>query len=219
MNKYFKEIVLWALIVLPYIYLATIWSELPDKVPTHFDLDGIPNGWSSKTALLIIPGALGMGIYFLMLIIPVLDPKGKIMQMGDKFYALRFMLSLFVSLLVTYLLYLGKVGSLSDANIPIALVGMLLALLGNYFQTIRPNYFIGIRTPWTLENDQVWKKTHLLGGRIWMIGGVLIVIFAIFISSNRTLMILFSILLSVMVIIPVVFSYTEFRKERNMMRQ
>jgi len=217
MSKYFKELVLWTMIVLPYVYLATIWNELPEKVPTHFNIEGQANGWSSKTALLFIPGELSIGIYLLMLIIPALDPKRKIQQMGDKFYTFRFMITLFISLLVTYLLYLGKVGSLKDPNILIALIGALLAMSGNYFQTIRPNYFIGIRTPWTLENEQVWKRTHLLGGRIWMIGGVLIIIFSFIITNNHALIITFSTFLSIMVIIPVVFSYTEFRKERNIL--
>lgn len=218
MNKYFKELILWSIIVLPYVYLATIWNELPEKVPTHFNIEGQANGWSSKTTLLFIPGALSIGIYLLMLIIPALDPKRKIQQMGDKFYAFRFMLTLFISLLVTYLLYLSKAGSLKDPNILIALIGALLAMFGNYFQTIRPNYFIGIRTPWTLENEQVWKRTHLLGGRIWMIGGVLIIIFSFIVTNNQTLTITFSAFLFIMVIIPVVFSYTEFRKERNILK-
>ena len=158
MNKYTKELVLWTLILLPYAYLATIWNELPDKVPTHFNIDGKANGWSDKTTLLFIPGVLGIGIYFLMLVIPFLDPKNKIQQMGDKFYTFRFMLTLFISAVITYILYAGKEGSLKDPNIVIAIVGALFAMLGNYFQTIRSNYFIGIRTPWTLENEQVWKK-------------------------------------------------------------
>ena len=53
------------------------------------------------------------------------------------------------------------------------LIGLLFAFLGNYFKTIKPNYFIGIRTPWTLENEEVWKKTHLIGGKLWFVGGLL----------------------------------------------
>ena len=53
------------------------------------------------------------------------------------------------------------------------IIGLLFAFLGNYFKTIKPNYFIGIKTPWTLENEEVWKKTHLIGGKLWFIGGLL----------------------------------------------
>lgn len=216
MKKYLKELVLWVLILLPYIYIATIWSELPDRVPTHFNIHGEANGWSDKTTLMFIPGAFGIGLYILMLIIPFLDPKDKIQQMGDKFYTFRFVLTLFISVLMTYILYASKEGSLKNPNVLIVILGALFAVLGNYFQIIRPNYFIGIRTPWTLESEHVWKKTHVLGGRIWMTGGILICILSFVISDNRSLMIVFGILTFILVIIPVVFSYMEFKREKKL---
>ncbi|OCB78448.1 SdpI family protein [Flavobacterium crassostreae] len=219
MNKYLKESILWAFVALPYVYLTTIWNKLPEQVPTHFNIEGIANDWSSKTTLLFIPGALGIGIYFLMLIIPILDPKKKIQQMGDKYYTLRFMLTIFFSLLATYLLYASDTGSLKNPNMLFALIGVLFAMLGNYFQTVRPNYFIGIRTPWTLENEQVWKSTHRLGGRIWIVGGVLIAILAFFINNNHLFAIIFGVIISLIIIVPVVFSYTEFKKEKNTLDQ
>ena len=217
MNKYLKESVLWAFIALPYIYISTIWSKLPEKIPTHFNLDGVANNWSSKTTFLFILGTLGIGIYLLMLIIPILDPKKKIQQMGNKYYTLRCMLTIFFSLLATYLSYISTAGSLKNPNILFALIGALFAMLGNYFQTIRPNYFIGIRTPWTLENEQVWKKTHRLGGRLWIVGGILITILAFFINDNHLYSIIFNAIIFVLVIVPIVFSYTEFKKEKNLL--
>ena len=219
MNKYVKESLLWALIVLPYVYLAIVWNKMPDHVPTHFNIAGNADAWSGKTSLIFLPGALGIGIYLLLLLIPVLDPKKKIRNMGDKYYTFRFMLTFFFSLFATYLLYISNSGSLKNPNLLIGLIGALFAILGNYFQTIRPNYFIGIRTPWTLENEQTWKKTHRLGGRLWMAGGVLIVFISFIISSNNALAITFAIILSVMVIVPVVYSYIEFQKEKKMLNQ
>jgi uncharacterized membrane protein len=215
MNKYLKESVLWAFIVLPYVYLATIWNNLPDRVPTHFNLEGNVDAWSDKTSLIFLPGAMCLGIYLLMLLIPVLDPKKKIQQMGSKYYNLRFMLSFFFSIFAIYLLHISNTGSLKNPNMLIALIGALFAMLGNYFQTVRPNYFIGIRTPWTLESEQIWKKTHHLGGRMWIAGGVLIAILSFFIHNNAALAITFGTILSVLVIVPVVYSYTEFQKEKR----
>src|SRR5659263_284903 len=122
MNKYLKESVLWVLIILPYVYLAIIWNQLPDQVPTHFNIEGNVDAWSGKTTLIFLPGALGIGIYLLMLLIPFLDPKRKIMQMGDKYYTFRFMLTFFFSLFATYLLYISSAGSLKNPNILIALI-------------------------------------------------------------------------------------------------
>lgn len=214
MNKYFKESVLWAFIVLPYIYLATIWSKLPEQVPTHFNINGVADGWLNKMSLLFIPGALGIGTYFLMLIIPMLDPKKKIQEMGDKYYALRFILAIFISLLTVYILYVSNAGSLKNYNILFALLGMLFAVLGNYFQTLRPNYFVGIRTPWTLENELIWKKTHRLAGPLWILGGILVIILSFFIHHDSLYSTILSIIIAIIVIVPVVFSYTEFQKEK-----
>lgn len=219
MNKYLKESVLWAFIALPYVYLSTIWDKLPEQVPTNFNMEGVANDWSSRTTLIFIPGALGIGIYLLMLIIPVLDPKKKIQQMGEKYYTLRFMLTFFFSLLVTYLLYASNAGSIKNPNMLFALIGVLFAMFGNYFQTIRPNYFIGIRTPWTLENEHVWKKTHRLGGRLWMSAGVLIAILAFVINNTLLFSIIFGVIIFLMVMVPVVFSYMEFQKENSTLKK
>lgn len=215
MNKYLKEAVLWVIIVIPYIYLYTVWNSLPASVPTHFDLAGNPNDWSSKTSLIFITGALSIGMYLLMVVIPFLDPKKKIQQMGDKYYNLRFMLTIFFSILVTYIIYIGKEGSIKNPKLLLALIGLLFAMLGNYFQTVRPNYFIGIRTPWTLESELTWKKTHRLGGRMWMAGGVLIALLSFSIPNNTAFMIVFFTILAIITIVPVVYSYFEFQKEKR----
>jgi uncharacterized membrane protein len=211
MNKFLKELALWAFIALPYVYLAIIWNELPVQVPIHFNLEGVADNWSNKSTLLYIPGAIGIGIYLLVLFIPILDPKKKIQQMEGKYYAFRLILTIFFSLLSTYIIFTGKSGSLKP-NILFALLGALFAMFGNYFQTVRPNYFLGIRTPWTLENEQVWKKTHRLGGRLWIVGGILIVLLAFFINNNQMFLIIFGVIILILVIVPVVYSYTEFKK-------
>lgn len=213
MKNLVRESILWAFIALPYVYLATIWNKLPDRVPMHFNIEGTADAWSGKATLLFLPGALGVGIYLLMLVIPLLDPKKKIRQMGDKYYAFRFMLTFFFSLLSMYILYVTNEGSLENPNVLVALIGALFAMLGNYFPTVRPNYFIGIRTPWTLENEGVWKKTHRIAGRLWVVGGLLIVILSFVVQDNTALALIFGSILFIMVIIPVVFSYLDFKKE------
>lgn len=219
MNKYVKEFPFWILIMLPYAYLATIWNKLPDQVPTHFNVEGVADDWSNKTSLLFMPGAIGIGIYILMLIIPALDPKKKLQQMGGKYYTLRLILTLFMSLLSTYLLFATYAGNIKNPNMLFALLGAFFAVMGNYFQAMRPNYFIGIRTPWTLESENVWKKTHRLGGPLWMAGGILIVIFSFIVRDNKAFAIAFGAMLFIMVIVPVIYSYTEFQKEKNILSQ
>lgn len=218
MNKYLKESMLWVIMLLPFVYLANVWNILPEQVPTHFNMDGNADDWSSKTSLIYIIGGMVFGLYFLFLIIPVIDPKKKIEQMGDKYFTLRLMLTIFFSLLAIFIVYSGKEGDIKHPNFLFALIGILFTMLGNYFQTVRPNYFIGIRTPWTLESENVWKSTHRLGGKIWMVGGILIAVLAFIISNNSLYSIIFGIIIFVMAVVPIVHSYLAYKKEKSLLK-
>lgn len=215
MNTKLNKAIIWIFLLLPYVYLATIWHELPDRVATHFNIDGDADAWSNKTMLIFIPSSLGLFVYGLLAALPKLDPKNTFEQMGNKFFSLQLMLILFFSVLAIYLLYSSKVGCIQNPNIVLALVGFLFAFLGNYFQTIRPNYFIGIRTPWTLESEIVWKKTHRLGGIFWMFGGITIVILAFLINNKSLFMTLFFIISAILVLVPTIYSYIEFQKQKT----
>ncbi len=204
---------MWVLILLPFGYLAIIWASLPERVPTHFNIEGVADDWSRKALLLVIPSGLALAVYLLMFVIPVLDPKKRLREMGDKYHSLRFMIIFFMSVLSVYLLYVTRMGHIDNPQWLIALVGLMLTMLGNYFQALRPNYFMGIRTPWTLENEQVWRKTHYLGARLWMVGGILIIIAALVIRSHVALLITAGAVLAVLVVVPVAFSYIEFRRQ------
>lgn len=217
MKNVTRELSLLALIAIPYVYLASIWNSLPETVPTHFNLAGEPDDWHHKTFLIYMPGVIMLGVYLLFLLLPKIDPKRKIEQMGDKkYFSFRFIVLLFLAMLNMYMLNQTQVGKLESPNMLLGLIGGLFAALGNYFQALRPNYFMGIRTPWTLESESVWKKTHRLGGRLWMGGGIFIVLTSFIITDNLTFAILFGVVLAILVIVPVVFSYTEFRKEKKM---
>lgn len=212
MKRYLKELPLWILIILPYVYLAMVWNQLPEQVPTHFNMEGNPDDWSSRVFLLLIPGGMGLFLYLLLLIIPYLDPKKKIHLMGSRYYNFRIVLTLFFAILSIYLIHVSREGRMENPNILLALIGALFVAMGNYFQTVRPNYFIGIRTPWTLENEEVWRKTHRLGGRLWVVGGLLIIIIALLFNSSLNLTISFAVVALIMGLVPVVYSFFEYRK-------
>ena len=213
MNKFIKEVLLCISAGLPYIYLATIWNIIPDTVAVHFDLQGQPNDWADKS-LLFIPASLGVVVYLVMLVIPYLDQNKRIEEMGRKYFSLRFIVGLFISLISVYLLSLSNQGEVKDPNILIMILGGMIALLGNYFQTLRPNSFIGIRTPWTLQSEMVWKKTHQIGGLVWMAGGCLVLLFS-FLMAFNWLLIFVGVVLIVIAMIPALYSYNESKKNRS----
>lgn len=205
-----REIYLWLLVMLPAAYTAFIWNDLPASVPLHWNSKGEVDKWGSKWELITIL-LLPLLIYGLMVAIPVIDPKGKVQNMGGKYFQLKFVLVLFTSALSLFLLYMIGHQQHASPNLVFSLAGILFAALGNYFQSIKPNYFIGIRTPWTLESEIVWKKTHKLGGILWVIGGSLIVVLSILMDHQPALFI-FLVITGVISLFPLIYSYIIFRR-------
>jgi len=212
MEKIKKEIPFITIALLPFVYLAYIWNRLPERVPTHWNASGEVDSYGNKSDLLFML-LLVVGLpYIILLVIPSIDPKQKLKTMGNKLNNLRFILSLFMSALAIFVVYSSQQET-SNPGLIFVIIGLLFAFLGNYFKTIKPNYFIGIRTPWTLENEEVWRKTHLLGGKMWFVGGLLMAMtFAL--PDQLKLYIFFSITI-IITLIPVIYSYLEFKKQKS----
>jgi len=206
-----KESPFIAIIMLPFIYLVYIWNDLPSKVPLHWNLEGEVNRYGSKEELLLIPILLPLLIYIVFLLVPSIDPKKKIEKMGNKYERLKIFVTLLMSVLALSFLYNTKNQSGPSPVYIITLIGFLLVILGNYFKTIKPNYFIGIRTPWTLKNETVWKETHKLAGKIWFIGGLTILLGRVVLDNKLAITSCLVIILLIS-IIPIIYSYTKFKK-------
>ena len=214
MNKYLKESVIWTVMAVPFVYLSTVWSSLPANVPTHFGIDGVANGWMSKPVFLCFVVGLIVGLYLLFLVMPKLDTKKKIEQMGEKYYHLRVTFAVFFSVISCVNIFFALEGSLDKPQILVALIGVLYTIIGNYSQAIRPNYFLGFRTPWTLESEAVWKSTHLFGGRVWVVGGIITMLWALLIKNNQILYFGLMVIIAILVIIPTVHSYLLYKKTK-----
>lgn len=209
-----KEIITMIIAVLPLAYLLIIWNSLPESVPIHWNVNGEIDRMGNKNTLFLIPFLLPILTYLIFILVPFIDPKGKLQNMGNKLNRLKFILTLFMSLLAMYILYTTKAGTLTNPNIITILIGILFILLGNYFKTIKPNYFIGIRTPWALNDDNNWKLTHKLSSVLWIIGGLVIVISG-FLVSNQLNMTLFSIIIAILVIVPFIYSYKIYSEKKK----
>ena len=133
--------------------------------------------------------------------------------MGKKYDTLKWIITTFMSVLALFIIYTAKNQSVANPNYILLLCGVLFIIFGNYFKTIKANYFIGIRTPWTLENETVWKETHKLGGKIWFAGGLLIILSSL-IFNEQANFIIFMTIVAIMVLVPVVYSYLLFKKQK-----
>lgn len=205
-----KELPLILVVLAPFVYLAYIWGELPETVPLHWNIKGEVDRYGSKMELLLLPFLLPTLVYVLFLIIPKIDPKKKIDASSSKYQTLRTLLTVFMSILAMMIIYTARNESFENPNYIILAIGILFLILGNYFKTLKANYFIGIRTPWTLENERVWKDTHKLGGMMWFVGGLIIAISSIALNESLNAMI-FIIITVVISVVPIVYSYVRFR--------
>jgi uncharacterized membrane protein len=209
-----KELPLIAIVLLPFIYLAYIWNQLPEKVPMHWNINGEIDRYGEKVELIIIPIFLPLLVYIIFLVVPKIDPKNRLNKMGNKLQTIKFLLTTLMSILALFIIYTAKNESFTNPNYMVLIIGVLYIVLGNYFKTLKANYFIGIRTPWTLEKETVWKKTHELGGKLWFIGGIIVVI-ASLILRKETNFTVFLIITGIITIIPIVYSYLTFKNEKK----
>jgi uncharacterized membrane protein len=205
-----KELPIVGFVLIPFIYLAYLWNSLPEKVPIHWNYKGEIDNWGTKYALIGILFLLPVLTYVLMLVIPKIDPKKRVELMGGKYYQIKFVLVVFMSVLALFIIHSSNSQTLSSPSIVFVLLGLLFMALGNYFKVIKQNYFLGIKTPWTLESEEVWKLTHILAGKLWIVGGLLIVIFSLVLPENINFY-FFIAITAIISMVPIVYSYIVFK--------
>lgn len=202
------------MISIPFLYLIWIWNSLPEEVPMHWNLNGQIDRYGKKSELILIPILMPLLTYGILLLAPLLDNNDSIKKMGEKFSRIKFVLVFFMSLLSIFIIYTAQHAGISKINFVFIGLGGMITMFGNYFKTIRPNYIIGIRTPWTLKNEIVWNKTHQWAGRLWFLGGLVIIGVAILSSTRLSIFIFFSVIL-IISILPIVYSYIQFKNQHS----
>lgn len=212
MKPTFKsEIPLLVITIIPLPYLAYVWNTLPESVPMHWNGSGEIDRYGNKSELIWVTLSLTFLTYILLLIIPAIDPKKKLAQMGNKYFMIKLTLLFCLTGTALYIIESARNASLLNMKFFFTLIGFVILVFGNYMKTLRSNYFIGIRTPWTLENENVWKSTHHMAGILWFAGGVIIIITSLAINIDYLFPTFFTILILIS-IIPAVYSYIEYRR-------
>jgi uncharacterized membrane protein len=205
------------IISIPLIYTGSVYSGLPQTIPIHFDMNGKPNGYGDKNMLwflVLFLSALSAGMYLLIKNLPKIDPKKTAGQSPELYNKIAIILVIFLCALNIAIVYASVNGSFNMNNILLPLLGLLFLVLGNYMHSIKPNYFVGFRLPWTLENEDNWRKTHQLVGKLWVAGGLAITISTLLLPANIGF-IFFGAIMLIITIIPIVFSYRYFKKNQT----
>lgn len=204
-----KTLILTSVITLiPIVIGLLLWSKLPDTIPTHFGMDGTPNGWSSKTFTVFGLPLFLLGIHLLCLGATSQDPKYD--NMNDKLFGIVLWICPVLSVLIMVTCYSYALGY--EVNITKCVmvgIGILFMVIGNYLPKCKQNYTMGIKIPWTLDDEENWNHTHRFAGFLWMIGGVVVAINA-FLGWDW----LFLIIIVIMVGVPTVYSYLYYKKHK-----
>lgn len=201
-----NEWVLWLLTLTPSFVLYWLWDNIPAIIPTHYNLYGKADDWGEKSMLQwLIPG-LSIFMYALLIIIPLIDPKNRLSEMGGKYFSLRFALLGLICYILIMIVYTSSGHEKKFLSMLLPALALFLMILGNYLQAIKPNYFIGIRTPWTLQDENNWQRTHRFGGRLYLVGGLFLFLLSLAANSDMLNAIFLGLLLLI-VITPVFYSF------------
>ena len=204
-----KMLVLTTLVcLLPVVAGLILYPQLPEQMATHWGFGNEPNGYSSKAfAVFGLPGLMAV----LNLILPLAlkaDPKNANMS------PVLFNVCLWIMPVVSVLCSTMTLGYALGYNVNIAkvipmFIGVVFIVIGNYLPKTKQSYTMGIKLPWTLNSEENWNRTHRLGGFLWVLGGVAFIVLSIFKWWN---IYVFFIILAVMVLVPMVYSYLLYRK-------
>ena len=202
-----------ALVLVSVLASVVAYQFLPEKIVSHWNIYGNADSQMDKAFALSIMPIVAIFIAALYFLIPKLDPLRQNIKKFEFQYGLMFATIIAFMLyihIITILWNLGFSLNISAAIIPG--VALLLFVIGLLLKDSERNWFVGVRTPWTLSSDNVWKKTHLLASKTFMIAAVILLL-SIFFPEYAFFAIIFIVFIAA--IIPAVYSYFEYAKEKN----
>ena len=207
-----KEWYIVALLLIPFAASVYFWDQLPDQVPTHFNLQGEVDDWGPKWINAFMMPVIGLVTYFSLIFLPFIDPKKRIASRQKPIAAMRIILSLFMVVIYGLIMAVSLGNEVKMEFYVMLAVGLLIMVVGNYMNSVKQNYFIGVKTPWTLENEEVWKKTHRLTSKLWTAGGALLIIIPLLFSGSAAQAWLLGIVIAAISVLPILYSYLIYQK-------
>jgi len=214
MKNKITNILLLAIIIIPFIAGIFLYPQLPNSIASHWDSSGEVNGYMQKFWGVFLLPTIMLFVFGLYIVIPLIDPLKSNIQTFRKFYNIFWILleAFFLYIFILIIAWnLGYRFNFSYAIVPA--LAVLFFFIGSFLKNIKRNWFIGIRTPWTLSNDEVWDKTHKLGGKLFQVSAV-ICLLGLFLEGNAIIVttiapIIFSALFAV------AYSYIIYKKQKS----
>ncbi len=204
-----KEIKYWIILLIPFVFIYLKWDEFPEQVAIHFNINGEADGWAKKEVGVLMGPLMNIGIYLILLIIPLIDPRKLNYALFEKKYgSIRLIIHLFF-LFICFIISAEALDYKINTSqwMQIGIAGLFM-VLGNYLKAVKPNYFVGVRTPWTLENETVWKKTHNVTAKLWVTLSAIVLIIQLFVFVSW-IMAPYVIIIAT---VPIIYSFIEYKK-------
>lgn len=190
------------------VYIAWSYAGLPDPLPTHWNAAGQVDDYTAKAVGAPLLVGIPVFVFVVFKLIPVISPRG----FRTESFAGVLNILMTASVVFACVIGIGVIRAAQDPSVNMSsfvfvAVGLLLVVLGNFLGKVRKNFFLGIRTPWTLASDEVWAKTHRLGGWCLVVAGIFMAIMGVAAPSvSWTIFVVIALAL-----VPVVYSYFAYR--------
>ncbi len=201
------------LCLIPVIIGLLLYNKLPDQMPIHWDINGEVNQYASKSFAILFPPIIvffaDLVTKFLIINSPKSDgyPK-KLLSLYKYFLPLLSMLILILELISVYYSEIEIV-----SVVILVFVGIMFVVIGNYLPKTKQNYVIGIKIPWTLNDEENWNKTHRLGGYTFVIGGFVLMVIPFLPLSVAIMDSLLTIIIVMIIVIPMISSFILYKKK------
>lgn len=207
-----KVIISSIIILLPILFGIIMWNHLPDIMTTHWGADGNADGFGGKAFVVFGPPIILLIFHFVCLLFTSLDKKQK--DQNQKALGIVFWILPAISLFTNGIMYRAAFGK--EFNLTFfmpALLGVMFIFMGNYLPKVKQNRTLGIKISWALNNEENWNKTHRFGGKVWVVGG-LILLLSIFLPLTAMVWVMVCVI-AAMVIIPMVYSYSIYKQHQK----
>ena len=206
-KKNWKMLLITSLaILLPVFAGVLLWSQLPEQIPSHWNMQGEIDGYSSKPFSVLGLPLILLAIHWFIVCVTLADPKKQ--NHSEKILHLVFWIVPALSIILSAVTYSTAMGKGVRMEIFVSvLLGLLFVAIGNYLPKCKQNYTIGLKLPWTLHSEENWNRTHRLAGWLWVIGGLLLISAGFF---NLMWLTLSAPLL--MALVPTIYSYILYLK-------
>lgn len=187
------------------------YPVLPLKVPSHWNIYGQVDGYSSRFFGAFGLPLLNAGLYVLFLLTPYLDPKKANYKLFEGSYRMiRILMHVFLTGLQIVILSVAMGYDLNVAVIVKLSISVIFILIGNVMGRFKHNYFVGIKTPWTLASEEVWRKTHRVAAPIWVIGGIICAVMSLW--NNGASAAVFFLMIVVLALVPIIYSFVLYKR-------